>query len=179
MAVLGCGGSSPLSDTRRSSPCLGSTPSHGLLVIYEEVRTGGHEWARDGFHWARIGHGPTASTEEGGRVTGGRSAGRGSWRVGTGRPATSVLITTRHVAPSTFVDREYAEGWMSEERKLISQGLWTPPDQRWAEALEAEARENSTPRSPSGSRRSSCAVRDASANHWHPPQSTCTARTPV
>ncbi|AFV89894.1 Phage integrase [Acidipropionibacterium acidipropionici ATCC 4875] len=51
----------------------------------------------------------------------------------------------RHVAPSTFVDREYAEGWLSEERKLISQGLWTPPADRWAEALEAEARENSTP----------------------------------
>lgn len=128
-----------------------------------------------GSYWAR-----TDRINRGGRESHRRTFGRtrklasGNWQARYIGPDHH-----RHVAPSTFVDREYAEGWMSEERKLISQGLWTPPAQRWAEALEAEARENSTPRSPSGSRRSSCAVRDASANHWHPPQSTCTARTPV
>ncbi|MDN5976907.1 tyrosine-type recombinase/integrase [Acidipropionibacterium jensenii] len=51
----------------------------------------------------------------------------------------------RHQAPSTFVDRGYAEGWLSEERKLISQGLWTPPIQRYAEQVAAEEREAAMP----------------------------------
>ena len=51
----------------------------------------------------------------------------------------------RHVAPSTFVDREYAEGWLSEERKLISQGLWTAPARRYAEQVVAEEREDAMP----------------------------------
>ncbi|MEZ0355507.1 tyrosine-type recombinase/integrase [Mycobacterium sp. SA01] len=39
----------------------------------------------------------------------------------------------RHAAPSTFTSRMDAEHWLSNERRLIERGEWTPPKQRAAE----------------------------------------------
>jgi integrase len=37
-----------------------------------------------------------------------------------------------HNAPSTFETREDAEGWLTDERRLIAAGAWTPPAHRSA-----------------------------------------------
>lgn len=44
----------------------------------------------------------------------------------------------RHPAPHTFVTRLDAEAWLVAERRLISEGTWTPPADRTAAALQAE-----------------------------------------
>ena len=38
----------------------------------------------------------------------------------------------RHSAPHTFDTREDAEAWLTDERRLISSGVWTPPAARQA-----------------------------------------------
>lgn len=48
----------------------------------------------------------------------------------------------RHAAPSTFVDEGYAQGWLADERRLISDGRWTPPAMRQAEQIDQAARED-------------------------------------
>lgn len=45
----------------------------------------------------------------------------------TGKPT-----PVRHTAPKTFLTREDAEGWLTDERRLISLGTWTPPAERQA-----------------------------------------------
>lgn len=41
----------------------------------------------------------------------------------------------RHKAPTTFENRQDAEAWLVDERRLISSGTWTPPDARRAAKL--------------------------------------------
>lgn len=48
----------------------------------------------------------------------------------------------RHTASSTFVDEGYAQGWLADERRLISDGRWTPPAVRQAEQIAQAARED-------------------------------------
>lgn len=48
----------------------------------------------------------------------------------------------RHTASSTFVDGGYAQGWLADERRLISDGRWTPPAVRQAEQIAQAARED-------------------------------------
>lgn len=45
----------------------------------------------------------------------------------TGKPT-----PVRHTAPHTFDSRTYAEAWLTDERRLISAGTWTPPAARRA-----------------------------------------------
>ena len=44
-----------------------------------------------------------------------------------------------HRAPNTFDTREDAEAWLTDERRLISSGIWSPPDARQRAALMAES----------------------------------------
>ena len=39
----------------------------------------------------------------------------------------------RHYAPGTYGERMDAEHWLSDERRLVDQGIWTPPKQRAAQ----------------------------------------------
>lgn len=50
------------------------------------------------------------------------------------------VVPVLHKAAHTFVTREDAEAWLSDERRLLSAGTWTPPDERRQAA--ALAREN-------------------------------------
>lgn len=43
--------------------------------------------------------------------------------------------TGLHNAPNTFTHKQYAEVWLADEQRLISQGRWTPPAQRKAEMI--------------------------------------------
>lgn len=43
----------------------------------------------------------------------------------TGKPT-----PVRHTAPKTFLTREDAEGWLTDERRMISLGTWAPPAER-------------------------------------------------
>jgi integrase len=45
----------------------------------------------------------------------------------TGKPT-----PVRHTAPKTFLTREDAEGWLTDERRMISLGTWAPPLERLA-----------------------------------------------
>lgn len=47
--------------------------------------------------------------------------------------------TRLHYAPSTFVTAEDAEGWLTDERRLVAAGTWTPPAVRTEEALRPHA----------------------------------------
>lgn len=47
--------------------------------------------------------------------------------------------TALHYAPSTFDTAEDAEAWLSDERRLIAAGGWTPPKVRAVEALTPSA----------------------------------------
>lgn len=50
-----------------------------------------------------------------------------------------------HTAAHTFESREDAEAWLSDERRLISAGAWTPPeDRRRADATAEETRRGNT-----------------------------------
>jgi integrase len=40
-----------------------------------------------------------------------------------------------HKALTTFISREHAEGWLTDERRLISDSRWTPPTVRLAAAV--------------------------------------------
>lgn len=42
-------------------------------------------------------------------------------------------LATRHYAPGTFTAKMDAEHWLSDERRLIDQGLWTSPKMRAAQ----------------------------------------------
>lgn len=42
------------------------------------------------------------------------------------------VLTVRYNAPSTFQSKDDAETWLSDERKLIETGRWTPPPERHA-----------------------------------------------
>jgi len=44
--------------------------------------------------------------------------------------------TALHTAPSTFETIIDAEGWLTDERRLITAGTWTPPDRRAAQQRE-------------------------------------------
>lgn len=66
-------------------------------------------------------------------------SGKGRWQafyadphgaVGTSR--TGKPTPVRHTAPSTFDTRSDAEAWLTDERRLISSGSWTPPALRKA-----------------------------------------------
>ncbi|MET4078706.1 site-specific integrase [Janibacter sp. UYMM211] len=46
-----------------------------------------------------------------------------------------------HRAPHTFDTREDAEAWLTDERRLISSGRWSPPASRHKAALAAETEE--------------------------------------
>lgn len=46
----------------------------------------------------------------------------------------------RHKAPQTFDTREDAEAWLTDERRLINAGDWTPPPVRAQRAREIEER---------------------------------------
>lgn len=46
-----------------------------------------------------------------------------------------------HRAPHTFDTREDAEAWLTDERRLISSGRWSPPASRHKAALAAEGEE--------------------------------------
>ncbi|WP_282071295.1 tyrosine-type recombinase/integrase [Janibacter hoylei] len=48
-----------------------------------------------------------------------------------------------HRAPNTFDTREDAEDWLTDERRLISSGIWSPPDARQRAALIAESAKES------------------------------------
>src|SRR5258708_36142793 len=39
----------------------------------------------------------------------------------------------RHYGPGTYAKSMDAETWLGEERRLIDQGIWTPPKQRAAQ----------------------------------------------
>lgn len=41
----------------------------------------------------------------------------------------------RYAAPYTFDSRDDAEAWLADERRMISQGTWTPPPERAAQKL--------------------------------------------
>ena len=43
-----------------------------------------------------------------------------------------------HNAPLTFQTREDAEAWLTDERRLISSGRWTPPPARLMALRRAE-----------------------------------------
>ena len=45
----------------------------------------------------------------------------------------------RHVGPTTFQTKGDAQGWLSEERRLISLQQWSPPSDRAVAAAAAEA----------------------------------------
>lgn len=65
-----------------------------------------------------------------------RTPGRGRWQASyIGRD------NRRHKAPHTFADRISAERWLSEERRLLDGGDWTPPADRdvWAAKGETVA----------------------------------------
>lgn len=70
-------------------------------------------------------------------VTGKLPSGR--YRAFYGDPAgrttlsrTGKVTPVRHNAPTTFDSREDAEAWLTDERRLISAGTWTPPAVRKA-----------------------------------------------
>jgi len=45
--------------------------------------------------------------------------------------------TALHNAPTTYLRKEDAEAWLVDERRLISEGRWTPPAQRKADLIAA------------------------------------------
>lgn len=49
------------------------------------------------------------------------------------------VVPVLHKAAHTFDTREDAEAWLSDERRLISAGAWTPPDERRRAAALAAA----------------------------------------
>src|SRR5699024_10443434 len=58
----------------------------------------------------------------------------------TGKP-TAVL----HTAPHTFTTKLDAEAWLTDERRMISAGTWTPPAERRRDALaDEQARQHNT-----------------------------------
>ena len=44
----------------------------------------------------------------------------------------------RHAAPDTFESKMDAEGWLRDERTMITSGEWTPPKRRAAVALATQ-----------------------------------------
>ena len=65
--------------------------------------------------------------------------GRGRWQAFYRDPGGAVRISrtgkptpVRHTAPWTFDTRSDAEAWLTDERRLISAGTWTPPAVRHA-----------------------------------------------
>lgn len=67
-------------------------------------------------------------------------SGRGRWQAFYGDPAGTTRISrngkvtpVRHAAPHTFDTRSDAEAWLTDERRLISAGTWTPPAIRKAQ----------------------------------------------
>lgn len=78
-----------------------------------------------------------ASTRRGfGRV---RKLSSGRWQAFYGDPDGRTTLSrtgkptpVRHAAPHTFDTREDAEAWLTDERRLISSGSWTPPEERRA-----------------------------------------------
>lgn len=66
-------------------------------------------------------------------------SGRGRWQAFYADPTGAIGISrtgkptpVRHNAPHTFDTRSDAEAWLTDERRLMSQGLWTPPAVRKA-----------------------------------------------
>lgn len=66
-------------------------------------------------------------------------SGRGRWQAFYADPSGAMGISrtgkatpVRHTAPHTFDTRSDAEAWLTDERRLMSQGSWTPPAVRKA-----------------------------------------------
>lgn len=77
----------------------------------------------------------TIVTERSGRFTARYADPEGRTRITRNGNAAPVL----HKAAHTFVSREDAEAWLTDERRLVSAGTWTPPDERRRAAALAEA----------------------------------------
>lgn len=77
-------------------------------------------------------------------------SGRGRWQAFYADPTGATRISrtgkptpVRHNAPHTFDTRSDAEAWLTDERRLISQGTWTPPAVR--KAARAAGRSSTMP----------------------------------
>jgi integrase len=74
-----------------------------------------------------------------------RKLSSGRWQAFYGDPDGRTRISrtgnptpVRHTAPHTFDSREDAEAWLTDERRLVSAGAWTPPrDRREARRTQA------------------------------------------
>ncbi len=71
-------------------------------------------------------------------------SGRGRWQAFYADPHGTTRISrtgkptpVRHTAPHTFDTRSDAEAWLTDERRLISSGTWTPPAIRKARRADS------------------------------------------